>query len=74
MVWQWGGLTGSLSSKISGRVADNWKSSSERRKLTFIVRLLCLKFYAKYLHKSLLEANSIFMDGEIETQQRSVII
>ena len=60
--------------RISGHVAGSWKSSSERRKLTFIVHLLCLKDYAEHLNKSLLEAYRIFMDREREAQQRSDII
>lgn len=65
---------GLLTSKISGHLAGSWKFSSERRKLTFIMHLLCLRFYAKHLHKSLLETNSIFIDEEIEPEKRPDII
>lgn len=74
MVWRWGGLMALLSSKISGYLAGRWTFSSERRKLTFIVHLLCLRFDVKHLHKPLLEANSILIDEETEAEKRPNII
>lgn len=57
------------------RLVDIWLAvrNSARKKLTFIVHLLCLRFYVKHLQKSLLEVDGIFIDEEIAQKMPDII-
>lgn len=57
------------------RLVDIWLAvrNSARKKLTFILHLLCLRFYAKHLQKSLLEVDGIFIDEEIAQKMPDII-